>query len=195
MIPSHARQFPLLFPHRTNIRTFSSPHTTNNIQSFHRQLWRKNCWKTQIWPSNQNIKKHYNTTIDWNGEIFCRIKLKWDYDRKTVDISMPNYVNKALARLHHPPPIKPQHYPHTYNAPIYGHKCQFVIPTITNEKLTPAQLKHCQEFCGFSNYYNRAIDNIMQTDVINVASSHSTSSWKLFLQRPLMPFSTLISPR
>ena len=136
--------FPLLFPHRTNIRTFSSPHTTNNIQSFHRQLWRKNCWKTQIWPSNQNIKKHYNTTIDWNGEIFCRIKLKWDYDRKNVDISMPNYVNKALARLHHPPPIKPQHYPHTYNAPIYGHKCQFVIPTITNEKLTPAQLKNCQ---------------------------------------------------
>ena len=59
--------------------------------------------------------------------------LKWDYDKKTVDISMPNYVNKALARLHHTPPIKTQHSPHPYNAPIYGQKCQFVIPTITNE--------------------------------------------------------------
>ena len=62
---------------------------------------------------------------------------------------MPNYVNKALAYLHHPPQIKPQHSPHLYNAPIYGQKRQFFIPTITNEKLTPAQIKHCQQFCGF----------------------------------------------
>ena len=71
--------------------------------------------------------------------------------KKTVDLSMPNYANMALARLHHPPPIKLQHPPHPCNAPIYGQKRQFVIPTITNEKLTPAKLKHCQEFCGFSN--------------------------------------------
>ena len=63
---------------------------------------------------------------------------------------MQNYVNKVLARIHHPPPIKTQHSPHPYNAPIYFQKCKFVIPTITNEKLTPAQLNHCQEFCGFS---------------------------------------------
>ena len=47
---------------------------------------------------------------------------------------MPNYVNKALALLQHPPPIKPQQPPHPYNAPIYVHKRQFVIPTINNEK-------------------------------------------------------------
>ena len=63
---------------------------------------------------------------------------------------MSNYVNKALARLHNPPPIKPQNSPHPYNAPIYGQKHQFIIPNITNKKLTPAQLNHCQEFCGFS---------------------------------------------
>ena len=63
---------------------------------------------------------------------------------------MPNYVNKVLSRLHHPPTIKPQHPPHPYNAPIYVQKHQFVIPTINNGKSTPAQLKHCQEFYGFS---------------------------------------------
>ena len=63
---------------------------------------------------------------------------------------MPNYVNKDLARLHHPSQIKIKRYPHPYNSPIYGHKRQFVIPTRTNEKLTPDQLKHCQELCGFS---------------------------------------------
>ena len=69
---------------------------------------------------------------------------------KTVNLSMPNYVNKDLARHHHPPLINPQRPPDTYNASIYGQKRQFVIPTITNEKLTPAQLNQCQEFCGFS---------------------------------------------
>ena len=58
---------------------------------------------------------------------------------------MPNNVNKALVRIHRSPPIKPQHPPHPYNALIYTHKRQFFIPTITNKKLTPAQLKHCQE--------------------------------------------------
>ena len=53
---------------------------------------------------------------------------------------MPNFVNKALALITHPPPIKPQHSPHLYNAPICGHKGQFIIPTITTEKLTTDQL-------------------------------------------------------
>ena len=83
---------------------------------------------------------------------------------------MPNYFNKALACLHHPPPIKPQHYPHLYNAPICGHKGQFVIPTITTEKLTTAQLKHCQEFCGFFNYYAQTIDDTMQTNPMYIQS-------------------------
>ena len=91
---------------------------------------------------------------------------------------MPNYINKALARLHHPPPINPQHFPHPYNDPIYDQKCQVFIPTITYEKLTPAQLKHCLEFCGFFNYYARDIDNTTQTAVRATASSLSTSSWK-----------------
>ena len=62
---------------------------------------------------------------------------------------MPSYVSKALARPNHPPPIKPQHSLHPYNAPIYGQKRQFVIPTITNKKLTPAQINHCQALFGF----------------------------------------------
>ena len=62
---------------------------------------------------------------------------------------MPNYFNNAIAHLHHTPPINPQHPPHPYNAPIYGQKRQFFIPTINNEKLTTVQLKHYQELCGF----------------------------------------------
>ena len=91
---------------------------------------------------------------------------------------MPNDVNKDIVRIHHPPPIKPQQKPHPYNAPIYGQKRKFVIPTITNEKLTSAQLNPRQEFCGFSNHYARAIGNTTQTDAGAITFSLSTSSWK-----------------
>ena len=62
---------------------------------------------------------------------------------------MLNYINKDIARLQHSPPIKPQHSPHHYNAPVYGQKYKFFMTTITNKKLTPDQINHCQEFCGY----------------------------------------------
>jgi hypothetical protein len=31
-------------------------------------------------------------SCDWKGKLFCGITLKWDYDNKTVDLSMPKYI-------------------------------------------------------------------------------------------------------
>ena len=36
------------------------------------------------------LKKHYEITVDWEGKLFCGIHLKWDYDKRTVELSMPN---------------------------------------------------------------------------------------------------------
>jgi hypothetical protein len=124
-----------------------------------------------------SLKKHYDLTIDQDGQIFCGIHLLWDYKKRTVDLSMPNYVTKARARLRHSPPAKQQHSPHPYAAPTYGQKQQFAKHTSNVCQLTPAQLKYCQEFTGLFNYYARAIDNTMQTSVSSIASSISTSSW------------------
>jgi hypothetical protein len=128
-----------------------------------------------------SLQKHYNVTIDRDGKIFCGICLDWDYTNSTVDLSMPNYVTKALAQLHHSPPKKPQHSPHPYDyaKPVYGQKQQYAKPTSTTCQLTPAQVKFCQEFTGIFNYYAHAIeDNTTQTAVSSIASSISISSWK-----------------
>ena len=85
---------------------------------------------------------------------------------------MSNYVNKDLSCLHHPPSIKPQHSPHPYNDPVYGQKRQFIIPTITNKKLFPAQLKQCQELCDLS------IIMIAPTTVSAITIYLKTRSWK-----------------
>ena len=100
---------PGLFGHLTLPTTFNLV-----VGSFGAKIFGKHNYDHLI----NTFKKHNNVTIDWNGEIFCVIKLKWDYDKKTVDPAIPNYVNKALARLHNYSPIKPPHHPHPYNAPV-----------------------------------------------------------------------------
>jgi hypothetical protein len=35
-------------------------------------------------------------SCNWKGELFCGITLDWDYNNKTVKLSMPNYIEEAL---------------------------------------------------------------------------------------------------
>ena len=41
-----------------------------------------------------SIKTSYKLTEDWTGNLYCSIKLDWDYGGRTVDISMPGYIAK-----------------------------------------------------------------------------------------------------
>jgi hypothetical protein len=38
------------------------------------------------------LKHMYKLTKDWDGDLYCGIKLKWNYDDQTLDISMPGYI-------------------------------------------------------------------------------------------------------
>ena len=40
------------------------------------------------------IKEKYELTKDWDGDLYCSIRLKWDYHHRTLDISMPGYIRK-----------------------------------------------------------------------------------------------------
>ncbi len=41
-----------------------------------------------------SIKMDDTITEDWTGNLYCGIQLDWDYEKRTVDISMPGYVKK-----------------------------------------------------------------------------------------------------
>ena len=41
------------------------------------------------------IKEKYELTEDWSGNLYCGIKLHWDYNACTVDISMPGYIKNS----------------------------------------------------------------------------------------------------
>jgi hypothetical protein len=49
------------------------------------------------------LEKYYEVDVDWKGQLYCGIHLNWDYKKKTVDLSMPGYISKALAHFQHPP--------------------------------------------------------------------------------------------
>ena len=51
---------------------------------------------------------------DREGKLFYGITLKWDYIRRTCELSMPGYIESILNRFHHPHPTKPEIAPHRY---------------------------------------------------------------------------------
>jgi hypothetical protein len=38
------------------------------------------------------ITQKYELTEDWTGNLYWGIKLNWDYDPRSLDISMPGYI-------------------------------------------------------------------------------------------------------
>ena len=92
------------------------------------------------------MQQSYQITIDWEGTVFCGMYLKWDYNNRTIDVSMPGYVNKHLEELNHPVPSQPQNAPSKYVTPNYGNKQQIVKER--EHTLTPQQQKQIQTVCG-----------------------------------------------
>ena len=66
--------------------------------------------------------EHYEISMDWGGTLFCGIHFKCDYKAICIDLSMPQYIQKALVKFHHPHPLCPQHLSHKYTPIIYGNK-------------------------------------------------------------------------
>jgi hypothetical protein len=66
----------------------------------------------------QILKKHYEAVSeDWDGGLFCGITLGWNYDNKTVDLSMPGYIARVLLKFQHQPPTHQEHQPAKHNPP------------------------------------------------------------------------------
>jgi hypothetical protein len=41
----------------------------------------------------------YELTTDWTATVYSGITLKWDYSKRTCDISMPGYVSNVLSKF------------------------------------------------------------------------------------------------
>ena len=60
----------------------------------------------------RSMKEKYQLTEDWTGNLYCSIKLKLDYNNRTLDISMPGYIIKQLKKYKQNCPECLQHCPY-----------------------------------------------------------------------------------
>ena len=46
-----------------------------------------------------HLNKEYTTTVDWRGKVYVGLHLNWGYLARTVELSIPGYVESVLKSL------------------------------------------------------------------------------------------------
>jgi hypothetical protein len=123
------------------------------------------------------LKKHYEgVSIDWDASLFSGITFKWDWDKRTCDLSMPGYIESSLERFQHPKPTKPVHAPHRFNPPQYGVKVQLTAPADRSAPLQPSGCKRIQQIVGTLLFYGRAVDSTLLMTLSSLASRQTKAT-------------------
>ena len=124
------------------------------------------------------LKKYYDITVYWKEELFVGIKLKWEYDKRTLDTHIPNFVPKALHKYQHVKPKIPQHAPEKAVPIQYRENIQ-VEEKDTSPHISPARIKHIQDFVGTFAWYTRSVDPKMAATMSSIASRQSKGTENL----------------
>ena len=120
----------------------------------------------------KTLRKDYEVTVDWKGELYVGIKLEWDYEKRTLDTHIPGFVPSALHKYQHKRPTKPQHAP-ANAAPIqYGAKVQKATKD-TSPLISAERIRKIQEVVGTFAWYSRAVDPTMAAMMSSIASRQS----------------------
>jgi len=122
------------------------------------------------------LREHYQVTEDWTATWYCGITLAWDYTARTVNLSMPGYSERALKRVQHPDPQRPEHSPHAWQRPTYGTKTQFAPEPDTTPVLDAADRTRVQEVIGVLLYYARTVDATMLTALGTFATQQANGT-------------------
>lgn len=72
----------------------------------------------------QSLRTKYVITTDWDGVLYCGLRLKWNYLAQTVQLSMTGYITATLYKFQQAPLTKQQHAPHEWAQPVYGRTVQ-----------------------------------------------------------------------
>jgi hypothetical protein len=105
-----------------------------------------------------SIKNNYSLTKDWTGDLYCGIKLEWEYVNPTVDTLILGYVKKKLQEYGHIKPKKLQTCPYSPEPKKFGTEAQAPLPPDTSPKLEAKGIKHVQQIVGSILYHAWAVN-------------------------------------
>jgi hypothetical protein len=137
------------------------------------------------------LLRTYELTTDWTATVYSGMTLKWDYNNRTCDISMPGYVSNVLSKFQHDAPKHPQHTPSRYATPVYGAKTQYA----TKDETPPLTSKQCltiQKVTGSIFHYSREVDptDLMPIDDIATEQTKATEKIQAATNKMLDYFAT-----
>ena len=124
------------------------------------------------------LKEHYKIEEDWNGELYCRITLKWNYEEGYVDILMPNYVQKKLTEYGHKAPKRRQYCPYEPNPIKYRKDSDKTAYEKPSDPLDDTDKTYIQRVLGSFLYYARAIDLTILHALSAIASEQAKPTEK-----------------
>jgi hypothetical protein len=117
----------------------------------------------------------YELTTDWTATVYSRMTLKWDYTKRTCDISMPGYVSNILIKFQHDALNHPQHTLSRYVMPVYGAKTQYAARDVA-PPLTAQQCLTIQNVTGSVLYYARAEDLTVLMPLNDIATEQTKAT-------------------
>ena len=123
------------------------------------------------------LKEKCKLTEDWTGNLYCGITLDWNYEARTLDISMPGYIKKQLLKYKHIMQ-RIQYCPYSPEPKKYGADAQSPLPTDETRKLTDAEIKEVQKIVGSILYYARAVDLTVLMVLSTIASEQTKGTEK-----------------
>jgi hypothetical protein len=123
------------------------------------------------------LLRTYELTTDWTATVYSGMTLKWDYDKRTCDMSMPGYVSNILSKFQHDAPNHPQHTPSRYITPVYGAKTQYAMRDET-PPLTAQQCLTIQKVTESVLYYARAVDPTVLMQLNDIATEQTKATEK-----------------
>ena len=91
------------------------------------------------------LKKHYKMEEDWEGELYCGIALKWNYEKGYVDMSMPTYLHKKLIEYTHKTPKRAQYCPYLPPPVRYGKEPNLIIQEEESPPATDEEKKYIEQ--------------------------------------------------
>jgi hypothetical protein len=119
------------------------------------------------------LRELYTITSDFAlTQKYVGITLCHNKATRTIDMSMPGYVKKAILRFKRTH-LKGADSPIIYVPPKYGPFQQEVQAELTPTPLTPAEKLEMQEIVGVFLFYARAVDPLMLTAINKIGSRQS----------------------
>jgi hypothetical protein len=123
------------------------------------------------------LLRTYELTTDWTATVYSGMTLKWYYEKRTCDISIPGYISNVLSKLQHDSPKHPQHTPSRYVTPVYGAKTQYT----TKDETPPLTAQQCliiQKVTGSALYHARAVDPTVLMPLNDIATEQAKATEK-----------------